>query len=370
MRVKRLLLITMAVILVAGLSLSLACATPAPAPAPTPTPTPAPAPAPAPAPTPDKSNWPKVITITTPGTGGALAVYGTAVAAVIEKYTGVVATPQPTSGGQEAQELFVKGEAQMWATNARDFIRGYLGDEPESYTPGPDKIRWFSGAYSAAVHFPVLEKSGIKTFADLKGKRCMFDRPNNPTWWEVFPNVLKAYGLTVDDITVMPALSYKDAVQALKEGTADTTMQYGSPPIPLFAELAQTNSINLLSIDPDKQKQVLDAIPFEYIKVIPANTYKGQTTDTHALHIGAPIGIGADLPDDFVYAAIKAVVEHFDEIQAAHASFKKWQPADLAANPVAPYHAGVLKYYKEQGFVTPEFEQKHNDMLKQMNQAK
>jgi len=359
---KRSVLIIMSLILASVVSLSLACSQPAPAPTP--------APAPAPAPGPDKSDWPKAITITTPGSGGLLAIYGGVVAAIIEKNTGVVATPQPTSGGQEAQELFVKGEADMWATNARDFIRGYLGDEPDKFTPSPDRIRWFSGAYNAAVHFPVLADSGIETFADLKGKRCMFDRPNAPNWWEVFPVILKAYGLTVDDITVMPALSYKDATQALKEGTADTTMQYGGPPIPLFAEMAQTHPIHLLPIEPDKQKEILDGIPFEYLDIIPGGSYKGEDNDTPALFIAAPIGIGADVPDSFAYEAIKAVVENFGELQGTHKNFSKWVPIDLAANPVVPYHAGVLKYYKEAGLMKPEWEQKHNELLKQMNQAK
>jgi len=93
-----------------------------------------------------------------------------------------------------------------------------------------------------------------------------------------------------------------------------------------------------------------------------------MSATTSALAILAPITIARQLPDDFAYAAIKGVVENFADLQAAHARFKKWQPADLALNPMVPFHPGVLKYLKEAGLITPETEQKHNELLKSMNQ--
>lgn len=299
-----------------------------------------------------------------------MTVYEVAVAAIIEKNTGVVVTPQPATGGLEAQQLFSKGESQMYATSCYDVLHGYLGDKPDYCLPATDRIRWFAGGYGSAAHFLVRADSDIKTFADLKGKKCMFDRPGMAIWWQVFPNVLKAYGLSTDDIVIMPALGYRESMQALKEGTADATLQYSAVPGPAFKEAALTRPLRVLPIEPDKQAEILKAIPFEHIEIIPGGTYEGTPDDTPALFVWCPLIMDKTLPDDFAYESIKAVIDNFEELQAAHALFKTWKPIDLAADPAVPYHAGVLKYYKEAGMMKPEWEKKHNDMLKLMKQEK
>lgn len=350
---------------------SLSCAKPAPAPAPTPAPAPAPAPKPAPAPTPAPAPapapaWPKAIRLTTPSIGTSLAVYGATVAGIIEKNTKVVVTPQPTTGGLEAAQLFAGGEAEMCAANAYDVQSTYTGRQ--NYTKATDRARFFSGAYQSVMHIVVRADSKIYTFADLKGKKCMFFRPGSPPHNDPYLASLKAYGMTENDLTIVPALGPTDAVQALKEGMADATMQLSTPPNPQFLELDRTIPVRLVPIEPAKQAQILKDIPYMYIVTIKGGTYKGTPDDTPALALDAPISIARQLPDDFAYAAIKAVIENFADLQAGHAMFKTWKPADLAANPAVPYHPGVLKYYKEAGLLTPEMEQKHNELLKLMDQ--
>lgn len=353
---RKLVFIAMSIVLLAGLVLSLACAQPAPAPAPKPTTTPVSPPA----------AWPKMIRMTTTAIGGAMHVYGVTVASIIEKNTKVVVTPQPTSGGLEAAELFAKGESEMVATDGYSTQATYMGFQ--GYTKAPERTRGFSGAYKSAVHFIIRADSKIYKFTDLKGKRCMFIRPGFPLWFDVYTAVFKAYGMTEKDVVMMPALGYREAAQALREGTADATLQYSALPSPEFAELDRTVPIRLIPIDPDKQAQILKDVPYEYMGVVKGGIYSGTPNDTPALWIDSWISIARHLPDDFAYAAIKAVVGNFADLQAAHAMFKKWETKDLAINPVVPFHPGVLKYYKEAGFATPETEQKHNDLLKQTNQ--
>jgi len=343
MTIKRCVVIVMSILLLLGLSLPLACAEPAPT-----------------------AEWPNAISLTTPKVGTTLNVYGSAVAGIIEKSTGVVVTPQPCTGGLEAIQLLAAGESDMGAANAYDTLSTYIGRE--KYTKATDRVRFFSGAYASVYHVVVRADSGIKTFADLKGKRCMFLRPGSPPHNDPWMVSLKAYGMTDADITVMPSLSPKDSAQALKEGTADAAGFLSAPPNSVYLELDRTVPIHLLPIEPNNQAQILGDIPYMQLTTIKGGTYTGTPADTPALVILAPISIARQLPDDFAYAAIKGIIENFADLQAAHARFKTWQPADLALNPVVPFHPGVLKYLKEAGLITPETEQKHNELLKSMDQ--
>jgi len=357
MKTRRYLFVAMSIVLLLGLSLPLACAKPAPAPAPAPAPKPAPAPVP----------WPKAISLTTPKVGTSLNVYGSAIAGLIEKSTKVVVTPQPCTGGLEAIQLFAAGEADMGAANAYDTQSTYFARE--KYNKATDRVRFFAGAYSSVYHLLVRADSGISTAADLKGKRCMFLRPGSPPHNDPWIASLKAYGLTDKDIVLMPSLSPKESAQALKEGTADAAGLLSAPPNPVYLELDRTTPIRFLAIEPDKQAQILKDVPYMQLVTVKGGTYQGTPDDTPALAILAPISIARQLPDDFAYAAIKGVIENFADLQAAHASFKKWEPADLVeTSPVVPFHPSVFKYFKDAGLMTPEAEKNHNELLKSMNQ--
>jgi TRAP transporter TAXI family solute receptor len=312
--------------------------------------------------------YPKAIVLTTPSVGGALQIYGAAVANIVEKYTKVVVSPQPTAGGTEAIELMLKDESQMCATNGYNELASYTGLAP--FSKNPQITRGFTGGYNSYAHFIVRADSNIKSIADLKGKRVMFNRPGEPIFNDLYPAALEAYGLKVTDVTVMPALGYAESANALKEGTADATLQYSGIPSPQFLELDKSVPVRILPIDAAKQPEILKKCPFLIVDTLKGNVYKGTPTDIPILYVPAWVAIRADMPDDFAYNAAKAVFTNIADLQASHAMFKPWTPKNLAENPMIPYHAGVLKYLKEAGIVTPEWEKKSNDMLAAQGQKR
>lgn len=307
-------------------------------------------------------SWPKTITITTPSTGTGLNIYGGAIATMIERYTKVVAVVQPTTSGEESAAAFGRGDSEMSGAGGLSFRALYQGK-------GADLVRGLSGAYFAVYQIGVRSDSNIRTIADLKGKRCMFSRPGQPDYELIWPAVLKAYGMTEKDIVLMPALTQKDAAQALIEKTADAFLQCASMPQVTFLELDRSVGLRLLPIDPDKIKAIQKELSWPGSITVPAGLYKGTTVDTPALLIRSWFTAKKSLPDDFMYAVAKAMIEHISELKAAHAQFKDWTPQDLLADSVVPFHAGAFKYYKEAGLVTPELQQRQNDILKQMNQV-
>ncbi|MFC1907438.1 TAXI family TRAP transporter solute-binding subunit [Chloroflexota bacterium] len=358
MTAKRYVAIVMSILLVLGLSLPLACAKPAPSPAPAPAPAPKPAPAPAPAP------WPKALRASCPPSGSGAHNYTVTISSIIEKATGVVISPQPTGSGSEASALFNKGEVEAYVVSPDEPYYFYEGD-------GAGVVRVLVAGYNAIGNFMTRADSDIKTIPDLKGKRCMFRRPGQRAYELVWSSVLKAYGLTEEDITVMPALGQKDAAQALKEGTADAFFHWSGAPAPAFTEVDKSTPLRLIPIDPAKARELTKKeLPFAVPWMVKGGTYQGTTEDTPALAWNVWYALRKDLPDDFVYAAAKAMIEHIDDFRAAHASFKNKTVEDLIADPVVPYHAGAYKYYKEAGLLKPEWEQKHKDLLAAQGQQK
>ncbi len=59
----------------------------------------------------------------------------------------------------------------------------------------------------------------------------------------------------------------------------------------------------------------------------------------------------AGIPDDVVYAIVKATFENFDEFKKLHPAFANLQPEKMVTDGnSAPLHPGALKYYKEKGW--------------------
>jgi uncharacterized protein len=330
--------------------------------------TPSPTPSPTSSPTTPETTYPAKLIMTTTAVGGALQVYGATTASIIEKYTGVAVAPTPTSGGAELLNLMLRGESQMCTSTSTNLVLAMQGVAP--FPESPDIVRGFSGAYTSFAHFLVRADSDIMGFEDLKGKRLMFERPGEANFANVYPALLKAYGIELSDVTILPALAYAEATTALKQNQADCIFQWSGVPSPQFLELSKAVPIRYLSMSEAAQNEVIKSAPFLFPGVVSGGTYDGTPDDTNVLGLLGWIGIRADVSEEFAYDAIKAVCENMGELNVAHSKFSSWTPQDLVANPSVPYHSGVYKYYKEAGLITPEWEQKHKDLLAQFGQEK
>ena len=349
MKTRRYLFIAMSIVLLLGLSLPLANAEPAPGPKPA-------------------SEWPNSLVITSPPPAASISVYGAGIAKIIETHVGISTAPRSTSGVLEAAMTMIKGDAQLAAVTSAEVA--YALDERAPYPKGSsNKMRGlFFGEYLALIHLVVRADSDIHDISDLKGKRCMFNKPGIPIIQDPWKAILEAYGMSKNDIVLMPQLGPGGGAKTLKERRADCHLQPSAAPNPAYMAMQTTTPIRLLSISDSAVKQIVGKLPWLVSDTIPAGTYKDQGEDVTVLRAGGGIVARKDLPDDLVYEIVKRVHEHIGELQAVHKAFKKWTFKDLVNNAFGPYHAGAYKYYMEKGLLTPESIATHEFWLKKIGQ--
>lgn len=302
--------------------------------------------------------------MTTHFPGASITVYGTALAALLEKQLKIPTAPENTSSTLEATALMLKGDSHLATTASA--AAGYAMRNEAPYPAGSSKVlRGLTfGGYETHCHWTLLAASAIKTFGDLKGKRLMCERKGDAIFEDVWPAYLAAYGMTRKDVTVSPELGIPNQVTALKEGRTDAAMHYGAAAVPAIVELTMSHPVRLLSLSKATQKAVLDSLPWvAEPHTIPAGSYKGQDADALTIKFNMGVIVRKDVPDDLVYAMAKAIHENIGELRAAHASFKTWTIEQMANSPFCPYHAGALKYYSEKKLLTPESIEKHKALL-------
>ncbi|MCJ7594660.1 MAG: ABC transporter substrate-binding protein, partial [Desulfobacterales bacterium] len=148
--------------------------------------------------------------------------YGRAVAQcdLLQSKLGVTFTPEPTTGALSEGNLVKEGRALLMATNAYDIGCAFRGDGPYSKL-GKIPIRTLQVGEENPIGMLVRKDSGLKTIADLKGKRIAEFRTHPDSVMKVRA-YLKANGLDPDkDVKYIPASSSEEGLEMVKMGRVE-----------------------------------------------------------------------------------------------------------------------------------------------------
>ena len=148
----------------------------------------------------------------------------------------------------------------------------------------PD-LRLIANLYPESIHLVVKKGSGIKTVADLKGKRVALDEPGSGTLINA-RLVLAAYGVKESDIKP-EYIKPNQAGDKLKDGSLDAFFFVGGAPAGAIAELASSGTgIELVPIDGPQAEALREASPWFAVDTIAADTYK-DVAAVQTLAVGA-----------------------------------------------------------------------------------
>lgn len=222
----------------------------------------------------------------------------------------------------------------------------YEGKKPAA------NLRALMGLWPNVVQIVTTEDSGIKSFADLKGKRVGVGAPNSGV--EINARMIfEAHGMTYKDVKV-DYLNYGEAIDQMKNGlihAAFVTSGLGNATI---RELGVTKKIAFVPVDGEARQRLIKKYPFYIESNIPAATY-GTPADTQTTAVMNILVADKKLPADVVYDILKNVFSPagLETIQGSHATAKANIKPETALRGVVgtavPLHEGAIRYYKETG---------------------
>lgn len=353
----RLWTIAVAVLLLSILVLG-GCAQPAPpAPASVPkspvTAPSAPVPASPTAPSPAATRWPEDIAIGCKPAGSTTYVDAVTFAKMFSKYIkgvkahgAVYSNATAFPGAIQSREIDMSGTG---STGLYDSVRG-LGE----WKGKPITCQRTIAIGEVCMYLPLPKTgSGIKSVADLKGKRCAFDQAGSASVKEAYEGMLKAYGLSPQqDVKILTWSSTDDMVSQIREGKADACAWWVYRQTTFCTDLTTSGDVYLLGLPADKIKAITELVRGSVLVTFPKGTYKGQDQDVSGFGQSQHMVVRDDLPDDLVYAMTAAIYDHFDEFVSFREGLVEFKlPGSL--NPalcVLPFHNGAIKYFKEKGF--------------------
>jgi len=286
------------------------------------------------------------------GTGGTAGTYypvGGMIANAVSQPGKIVATAAATNGsvanvngisGGSLESGFSQSDVATWAQKGTGIFEG------KPHVPG---LRMIANLYPETIHVVVKKGSGIKSVADLKGKRVALDEPGSGTLINA-RLVLAAYGVQEADIKP-EYIKPNQAGDKMKDGSLDAFFFTGGAPAGAIAELASAGSgIELLPIDGPQAQGLRMASPFFANDTIPANTYKGVAA-VNTLAVGAQWVTSDKADAETVYLITKALFSDATQktLQSGHPKGKMITLKNAVQGVGIPFHPGAERFYKEAG---------------------
>ena len=278
--------------------------------------------------------------------GGSWYPLGGAIADAIQKEIPGVTLAVSPGGGVGNVEAIEFDKCDIGFSNSSSGVDGVYGRPP--FKQKMTQMRQLANLYPQFFQIVVLEGSGIKSVADLKGK-AIAPGPKGHTGEFAARQVLEIYGLSYKDMSKVHHVGYSDTVSLMKDGHCDGWLLCTTIPASSIMDLASTRKIRLISLPEDRIK-AMQKLTAGYIKrVIPKGTYVGVDYDVQGFGFFTHLIISAKLPDDLVYKITKTMVKNLPRYGDVVKDMKGVTPKDLAMDIGIPFHPGALKYFKEIG---------------------
>lgn len=284
------------------------------------------------------------LNIATGGTAGTYYPLGGALAELLnQNIKGMNASAQSTGASVANVNMLKDGSVDI--AFIQNDIAYYAANGKEMFKDNKvENIRGIAALYPETVQFVTTADKGIKSIADLKGKKVAVGASGSGAEANA-RQILGAYGLTYDDIDVQ-YLSFGEAADALKDGNVDVGVVVAGFPTAAIQDLAANKSAALVNIDAEHVDKLKKQYPYFTEITVPKGTYPGQEEDVSTVAVKCVIVTTDKLSDDLGEQIVKAIYEHLDRMKAAHA-VGKYITKDTALEGMSiKMNAGAEKYLK------------------------
>lgn len=291
----------------------------------------------------------KFINVLTGGQSGVYYPLGVALSQIYAKaIPNAKATAQVTKASAENLNLLQAGRGELAFTLADALSDAYKGNAEAGFNTPLTKLRGLSATYNNYIQIVASADSGIKTLADLKGKRVSVGAAKSGTELNARA-IFKAAGIDYKDLAKVEYLPFGESVELIKNRQLDATLQSAGLGVASIRDLASSQQIVVVPVPADVVAKVGDAA--YQPATIPANTYTGQTADIPTAAIPNFLVTHSGVSDDLAYQMTKSLYDNLDTLHAAHNAAKAIKRENAVKGMPVPLHPGAQRYYREVGLV-------------------
>jgi uncharacterized protein len=286
------------------------------------------------------------------GIGGVYYLYSGALSQMINKHIPDVEATVEVCAGSSVEHIKRMQIGEIQIAPAMNDAVFHSGKGTGQFKGAHDKVRTLFVMYPAVLQAATLEKSGIKSFGDLVGKRVSIGNPGTGTYMMTMA-VLEALGIDSKSLK-LAYLNWNEGANAIRNGSLDVQFVAAGYPAPWIMDLGATHKIALLRCSDAELAKVQQKFTYYPPAFIPGGVYSGVKEEAKMPGIWNSYIGSKDLPDDLAYQITKVVYERIDDLKKAYKEAGQATPENTMKYGIAPLHPGAMKYYKEKGVSIPE----------------
>src|SRR5690606_25867950 len=265
----------------------------------------------------------------------------------------LIATAVASNGSVANINGVLGGSLEAGLTQSDVAYWAYTGTDTFDGKPKAKSLRLVATLYPENIHVVASKGSGIKSVADLRGKRVSMDEPGSGTLVDV-RLILGAFGMTDKDIEA-EYLKPNQAGDKLRDGGLDAFFFVGGAPAGAIAELASSGAgIELVPIVGPEIDKLRSQQQFFTPDTIAAGLYQGIGA-VQTISVNAQMVTSTKMSEQTIYAITQALYSDATRqvLDNGHATGKLITKENAAKGAGIPSHPGAERVDKEAGLLGP-----------------
>lgn len=289
------------------------------------------------------------------GTGGVTGTYyptGGAICKMVNKLkkeTGIRCSVESTGGSVYNVNTIQAGELDFGIAQSDTVFQAYNG-EGKFAGKAITELRSAVAIYPELLAFVVNKESGIKTLADIKGKKVNVDVPGSGTRMTT-EIVLDAVGIKMSDLALVNELKSTEGPTMLQDNKIDGYFGVFGHPTANIKDAASSTDIDIVPVDGPAIDALIAKYPYYAKGIISGTFYQGVTNDVPSIGVKAVLVTSDKVSEKVVYTVVKTILDNFDEFKALHPAYKTITKKSLLDGLSVPQHPGAIKAFKEDGLL-------------------
>ncbi|MBF2006612.1 TAXI family TRAP transporter solute-binding subunit [Chlorogloeopsis fritschii PCC 9212] len=217
-----------------------------------------------------------------------------------------------------------------------------------------DNIKIFAPVNAETIHVIVNSSSGIKSFADLKGKNVSVGPENSGTYVSAI-FLYQLHDIDVVNQSLLP-MEVKESIEKVRTGELDAAFYTAGIGNPLLKNISAQEGATLKLLPINQQQFKIPQRMYTRGTVlynpakIPANTYPWQKETVNTVASTSFIFVNKSLPSEQVYKLAKATYPQAPQLRSKNPFWSLFSISEANSPRFKgiDYHPGVRNFLKEQ----------------------
>jgi TRAP transporter TAXI family solute receptor len=307
----------------------------------------------------------QTIDLGTDSIGSLVNITGSTLAKVISQNSDLNVRARAFAGPEAWMPEMNNGKIALGAHFTASFYIVYNHFETKLHLPNLRVIRSSRGR--SPLGFLVKADSDIKSVADLKGRKVAGGYGGQPVIRVIANATMRAYGISYDDVSIVPAVNVVQGVNAVVDGRADAA--WASPSMPQVRQAhakVKVRFLPLAGVSASQEDEIRKhSFPSIYIDKFGADRTPWLPADTPMLTQEMYLGASTKTSDLVVAKVLDALWKAEAALLNAHPAMSGFlNSAAVTLRPVVPYHPAAIAFYKHQGVWSDDADKASAALLK------